>query len=205
MLQAWLWLPELPFSLEREKLPSQQSPPDGALCPASVAQTPLDGASGLAGKGSSSQAPLGAVRGSLEQTNMSWHLSHPGCPARLMGSQGLVPTSAKAAQPEGFGCVRALGSSGISSVFCQESKLPPYLGGAEQGSCTMCVCCRLYPVYPDTTELQNSSDFKILPLPPDLVERGESFSYGSCTFPCVFASRSGVLHKFRSGTGNRCC
>lgn len=35
----------------------------------------------------------------------------------------------------------------------------------------------------DTAELQNSSDLKILPLPLDLVEHKESFSYGSCTFP----------------------
>lgn len=36
--------------------------------------------------GREGQQPPRCCQGGLEQTNTSWHLSHPGCPGRLMGS-----------------------------------------------------------------------------------------------------------------------
>lgn len=125
------------------------------------------------------------------------------------------PRQPRLLSPSGLNWFRALGSSGVSSVFCQESKLPPHLGVAEWGPCTTWLCCRLCPegrgeslqcLFAVVTQLSSKTHlFKNPTITPGFRGAQGEFFYGSCTFPCSSASRSGVLHGFRCGAGNRCC
>lgn len=148
MLQAWLWLPELPFSLERAAFPAEPS-----------SRSPLRGQRSANPSGRSRwcgrerqqppwccQGGFGADKHELASVTSRLPWEGDGEPAAGPWEPRVwCPCQPRLLSPSGLNWFRALGSSGVSSVFCQESKLPPHLGVAERGPCTTWLCCRLCP------------------------------------------------------------